>query len=168
MAFDYGNSDYSETEAECTCDSDCEPLEPMQFGPWPRCAREKWYDAEFKAPIERANTMAEAKGGHDSDEEAEYVSKSVIMNLYMDCDLNTAEEIVGVTNHRTRALCRLDNEIPSPKNLIIIQGPHKEVWIATRMIESQLERLRKEMSGLKPMHVAVEGVGDVEVCIIHG
>ena len=31
------------------------------------------------------------------------------------------------------------------------------------MIEQRLKKLREEMTGYKPMHVSVEGVGSVEV-----
>ena len=100
--------------------------------------------------------------------EAESASKSIITNLYMDCDTKTAAEIIGAVNHETLALCRLDSEIPLPKSLVLIQGSPSEVTKAYGMIEQQLKRFHKEMSGLKLMHVAIEGVGSVEVCVIHG
>ena len=93
-------------------------------------------------------------------------SKSIVMNMYLDCDAKDAAKIVGAANRATRALCQLDSEVPSTKHLVIVQGPDHEVKKAKRLIESQLEELHMELSGHKLKHVTVEGVGSVEVCII--
>ena len=131
--------------------------------PRPRVAYQKWYEEELKAPIEMANVAAEGTPICDPDLE----SKSIIMNLYLDCDPTTAGEIVRAANRNTRALCRLDDEIPSSKHLVIMQGPTNEVKKANWWMESLLKQYHKERTGLKPMHVLLEGVGSVEVCIIH-
>ena len=89
-------------------------------------------------------------------------AKSIVMNLYLDCDSKDAAKIVGAANRATRALCQLDSdsEVPSTKHLVIMQGPDHEVKKAKGLIESQLEELHMELSGHKPMHVSVEGVGE--------
>ena len=162
-------SDYSETEAECTCDSDCDPEPPEE--PRPRCAREKWFEEELVIPIKMGNDAVEAlpkqrpddwQGDWQGDDE-----KSIVMNLYLDCDAKSAGEIIKAANRETRAVCTLDNEVPCKKSLVIMKGPQHEVKKANEIMESQLKKLHTELSGYKPMHVLLEGVGSVEVCIIH-
>ena len=94
-------------------------------------------------------------------------AKSIVMNLYLDCDAKSAGEIIKAANRETRAVCTLDNEVPCKKSLVIMKGPQHEVKKANEIMESQLKKLHTELSGYKPMHVLLEGVGSVEVCIIH-
>ena len=90
------------------------------------------------------------------------------MNIFMDCDIEEAEEISRAACRFTSVNGTLDTNTKKGQKMVTFTGYRADVKRAIKMIENKLKELRQRRTGFKPMQVAVQGVGSVDVSINPG
>ena len=96
-----------------------------------------------------------------------FYSSAISMNIFMDCDIDEAEEIGRAAARFTSVNGTLDENTKKGLIMLTYTGYRANVKRAIIMIENKLKELRQRRTGLKPMPapVFVQGVGSVEASI---